>query len=81
MSTPPSRPVNPGAPRSAAQIRADIDVQREQLGTSVEELRVRVVELTDWRRQVREHKHQLVYAAAAVGFAVGVRAMLRRRKR
>lgn len=81
MSTPPSRPVNPGAPRSAAQIRADIDVQREQLGTSVEELRVKVAELTDWRRQVREHKQQLVYAAAAVGFAVGVRAMLRRRKR
>jgi uncharacterized protein DUF3618 len=81
MSTPPSRPLSRGGPRSAEQIRAEIDLQRQQLGTSVEDLRVKVAELTDWRRQVREHKQQLVYAAAAVGFAVGVRAMLRRRKR
>jgi hypothetical protein len=76
----PSRPSTAGAPgRSADQIRRDIDVQREQLGTSVEALRGRVTELTDWRRQVREHKRELVFGAAAVGFAIGVRAMLRRR--
>jgi hypothetical protein len=67
-------------PRSAAEIRRDIDVQREQLGTSVEALRGRVTELTDWRRQVNEHRTQLIAAAAVVGFAVGVRAMLRRRR-
>jgi hypothetical protein len=77
----PPRPSTAGTPgRSADQIRRDIDVQREQLGTSVEALRGRVTELTDWRRQVREHKQQLVVAAAAVGFAIGVRAMLRRRR-
>jgi hypothetical protein len=77
----PPRPSTAGAPgRSADQIRRDIDVQREQLGTSVAALRGRVTELTDWRRQVREHKQQLVVAAAAVGFAIGVRAMLRRRR-
>jgi hypothetical protein len=77
----PARPSTPGAPgRSAAEIRRDIDVQREQLGTSVEALRVRVTELTDWRRQVNEHRTQLIAAAAVVGFAVGVRAMLRRRR-
>lgn len=65
--------------RSAAEIRRDIDVQRRQLGTSVEALRGRVTELTDWRRQVNEHRGQLIVAAAAVGFAIGVRAMLRRR--
>ena len=70
-----------GAPgRSAAQIRRDIDVQRQQLGTSVEALRGRVTELTDWRRQVDEHRSQLIVGAAVVGFAVGVRAMLRRRR-
>jgi hypothetical protein len=75
-----ARPSSAGQPRTADQIRRDIDVQREQLGSSVEALRGRVTELTDWRRQVNEHKRELVIAAAAVGFAIGVRAMLRRRR-
>jgi hypothetical protein len=66
--------------RSADQIRRDIDVQRQQLGTSVEALRGKVTELTDWRRQVREHQRELIIGAAAIGFAIGVRAMLRRRR-
>lgn len=71
-----------GAPgRSPAEIRRDIDLKRRELGTSVEALRGRVNELTDWRRQVEEHKEQLIMGAAAVGFLVGARAMLRRRKR
>ncbi len=67
--------------RTATEIRRDIDLQRQQLGTSVEALRTRVTELTDWRRQVEEHRSQLIIGAAAIGFAIGVRAMLRRRKR
>ena len=71
-----------GAPgRSPAEIRRDIELKRRQLGTSVETLRGRVNELTDWRRQVEEHKQQLIVGAAAVGFLIGARAMLRRRKR
>jgi len=66
--------------RSAAEIRRDIVNQRQQLGTSVEALRGRVTELTDWRRQVREHKQQLIIGAAAVGFLVGMRMMLRARR-
>lgn len=70
-----------GAPgRTPAEIRRDIELKRRQLGTSVEVLRGRVNELTDWRRQVEEHKQQLVIGAAAVGFLVGARAMLRRRR-
>jgi Protein of unknown function (DUF3618) len=72
----------PGAPgRSPAEIRRDIELQRQQLGSSVEALRHKVNELTDWRRQVEDHKQQLIVGAAAVGFVIGVRAMLRRRKR
>ena len=71
-----------GAPgRSPAEIRRDIELRRRQLGTSVEALRGRVNELTDWRRQAEEHKEQLIMGAAAVGFLIGARAMLRRRKR
>ncbi|HEX5984061.1 MAG TPA: DUF3618 domain-containing protein [Solirubrobacterales bacterium] len=70
-----------GAPgRSPAEIRRDIELKRRQLGTSVEALRGRVNELTDWRRQVEEHKEQLIVGAAAVGFLIGARAMLRRRR-
>jgi Protein of unknown function (DUF3618) len=65
--------------RTAAEIRRDIDLQRNQLGTSVEALRGRVTELTDWRRQVREHKRELIVGAAVIGFALGGLAMLRRR--
>jgi len=80
MSASPS--YSAGRPgRTPAEIRRDIDVQRRQLGSSVEALRGKVTELTDWRRQVEEHRGQLIVAAAAVGFAVGVRAMLRRRRR
>lgn len=71
-----------GAPgRTPAEIRRDIEAKRLQLGGSVEALRVRVNELTDWRRQAEEHKQQLIVGAAVVGFAIGVRAMMRRRKR
>jgi hypothetical protein len=74
--------VTAGAPgRSPAEIRHDIELKRRQLGGSVEELRGRVNELTDWRRQVEEHKDQLIMGAAAVGFLIGARAMLRRRRR
>jgi hypothetical protein len=70
-----------GAPgRSSKEIRQDIEVQREQLGRSVEALRNRVGELTDWRRQVREHRQELVVGAAVVGFAVGGFLALRRRR-
>ena len=71
-----------GAPaRSSEQIRADIERQRNELGHSVEALRGRVAELTDWRRQVREHQRELAIGAAIVGFTIGARMMLRRRRR
>lgn len=70
-----------GAPgRSSEEIRSDIEAQREQLGRSVEALRGRVTELTDWRRQVREHRQELIVGAAIVGFAVGGLLALRRRR-
>lgn len=82
MNSPePTRPATAGMPgRSPAEIRRDIDLQRQDLGRSVEALRGRVAELTDWRRQVREHKQQLIVGAAVAGFALGGLMMLRRRK-
>jgi len=77
----PGRPSSAGRPgRSAAEIRRDIDLQRRDLGRSVDTLRGRVAELTDWRRQVREHRSQLIVGAAVVGFAMGGLMALRRRR-
>jgi Protein of unknown function (DUF3618) len=76
------RPASAGRPgRSADEIRRDIDVQRLQLGTNVEALRGKVTEVTDWRRQVEEHKQQLIIGAAAIGFLVGIKLMRGRRRK
>ena len=81
-ANPPAQPqpYSPRPGRTPEEIRRDIELQRQQLGTSVEALRIKVTELTDWRRQVEEHKQQLIIGAAAVGFLIGVRAMMRRRR-
>jgi hypothetical protein len=76
----PVRPTAGMPGRSAAEIRRDIDAQRQDLGRSVEALRGRVTELTDWRRQVREHRRELVVTAAAAGFLIGGIMALRRRR-
>jgi hypothetical protein len=77
----PVRPTTAGMPgRTAAQIQRDIDLQRRDLGYSVEMLRGRVAELTDWRRQLNEHRSQLIVGAAVAGFALGGLMMLRRRR-
>jgi len=83
MSSPePARPSTAGLPgRSAEEIRRDIELQRHDLGRSVQALRGRVNELTDWRRQVEEHRQQLITGAAVAGFALGSLMMLRRRRR
>ena len=83
MSSPePARPSTVGLPgRSAEEIRRDIEAQRHDLGRSVEALRGRVTELTDWRRQVEQHRSQLITGAAVAGFALGSLMMLRRRRR
>jgi hypothetical protein len=76
------RPRTTGLPgRSPEQIRRDIDTQRQELSHSVEALRGRVGELTDWRRQVREHQRELAIGAAVVGFAVGGWLAFHRRRR
>ena len=80
--TAPARPPPAGAPeRTAEQIRRDVEARRGELAGSVEMLRRRVTELTDWRRQVREHRDELIAGAAIAGFVVGGFLALRRRRR
>ena len=82
MSYPePRQPATAGMPnRNSAEIRRDIEAQREELGRSVDTLRAKVGELTDWRRQVREHRRELIAGAAIAGFVIGGIVALRRRR-
>ena len=57
--------------RSPDEIRASIEVNRQELGTSLEKLRREVVHLTDWRGQIRAHQPQVLIGAAVVGFVLG----------
>jgi prefoldin subunit 5 len=56
--------------RSADEIRASIDHNREELGVSLVKLRDEVTELTDWRGQLRRNSERLTIAAAAAGFVL-----------
>jgi prefoldin subunit 5 len=56
--------------RTADEIRASIEHNREELGMSLVKLRDEVTELTDWRAQVRRNSERLTIAAAAAGFVL-----------
>jgi hypothetical protein len=57
--------------RSPEQIRADIEANRKELGVAVERLRDEVVEVTNWRKQLREHQREVLIGAAVAGFVIG----------
>jgi Protein of unknown function (DUF3618) len=71
------------ATRSPEEIRGSIERTRNDLAVSVEQLRSKVHALTDWRRQVSEHRTAVIVSATVVGFAVGggIAALLGRRRR
>jgi len=57
--------------RTPQEIRASIEQNRQELGTSIERLRVEVVRLTDWRAPLRRHQQQAMIAAGVAGFVLG----------
>ena len=71
--------------RTPEQIRASIENNRRELGTSMERLHAEIEVLTDWRGQLRKHQKNAVIGAAVAGFIVagGIAAFggLLRRKR
>jgi hypothetical protein len=59
------------AGRSPEEIRASIERNRQELGTSLERLHGEVVRITDWRGQLRRHRTQVVVGAVVAGFVLG----------
>lgn len=74
------------AQRTPQEIRASIEANREQLGQAIATLRAEVTVATDWRRQIEEHKKQVLIGAAVAGFVIGggiaaITGLRRRRRR
>ena len=57
--------------RKPEEIRASIEQNRQELGTSLEKLRGEVVRVTDWRGQLRRHRTQVLIGASVAGFVLG----------
>jgi dienelactone hydrolase len=56
---------------SPEMIRASIEETRRELAFSVNDLRSKMAELTDWRRQLAENRNTALVGAAVAGFVVG----------
>ena len=59
------------ANRSPEQIRTSIEETRKELAFSVNDLRSKVGELTNWRRQLADNRQTALATAAVAGFVVG----------
>jgi hypothetical protein len=76
----------PQGQRTPEEIRASIEANRRELGTSIERLRQEVAVVTDWRRHLAAHQKQVLIGAAVTGFVLGggiaaVGGLLRPRRR
>jgi hypothetical protein len=57
--------------RSPAEIRTEIEETRRELAFSVNDLRSKVTELTNWRRQLARNRQTALVGAAVAGFVIG----------
>jgi hypothetical protein len=58
-------------PRTSEEIRTSIVETRRELAFSVNDLRSKVTELTNFRRQVAENRQAVLVGAAVAGFVIG----------
>ncbi len=59
------------AARHPEEIRRSIEATRSELAFSVNDLRSKVAELTNWRRQLSENRQAAIVGAAVAGFVIG----------
>ncbi len=57
--------------QSPEMIRSSIEETRRELGFSVNDLRSKVNEITDWRGQLVRNRKAALIGAAVAGFVVG----------
>jgi dienelactone hydrolase len=59
------------ATRQPEEIRRSIEATRAELAFSVNDLRSKVAEITNWRRQLAENRQAAIVGAAVAGFVIG----------
>jgi dienelactone hydrolase len=59
------------ATRSPEVIRQSIEETRRELAFSVNDLRSKLTEVTDWRRQLSRNRNAALAGAAVAGFVIG----------
>ena len=59
------------AGRSPQEIRLSVQETRRELEFSIGDLKSKIAELTDWKRQLSEHRQTALIAAAGTGFVLG----------
>jgi hypothetical protein len=59
------------ASRSPELIRAQVEATRQELDVSVNDLRSKLNELTDWRGQLVKNRRTALIGAAVAGFVIG----------
>ena len=57
--------------RSPETIRQSIEETRRELAFSVNDLRSKVAEITDWRSHLRRNRKAALSGAAVAGFVIG----------
>ena len=57
--------------QSPEMIRASIEETRHELAFSVNDLRSKVAEITNWRGQLIKNRKQALIGAAVAGFVIG----------
>ena len=57
--------------RNPEMIRASIEETRHELAFSVNDLRSKVAEVTNWRGQLVKNRKQALIGAAVAGFVIG----------
>jgi hypothetical protein len=57
--------------RSPQEVRLSVQETRRELEFSLRDLKGKIAELTDWRKQLSEHRQEALIGAAAAGFIVG----------
>ena len=60
-----------GGSRSPEMIRASIEETRHELAFSVNDLRSKVAEITNWRGQLIRNRKAALIGAAVAGFVIG----------
>jgi hypothetical protein len=67
--------------RSPEEIRRSIEANRQALAVSIDRLRGEVAEITDWRKQLSQHRRPAVLSAVLAGFVLGGGLLGRPRKK